>query len=78
MNGLIPGPFASQRTTKHDAGVGVGEPDLGGTVQIDTIPLRRYGSLEEFGRVAMFLLSPAASYISGSIVPVDGGMSRSL
>jgi 3-oxoacyl-[acyl-carrier protein] reductase len=36
------------------------------------IPLRRYGTPEEFGRVAAFLLSPAASYVSGSTVQVDG------
>lgn len=76
VNGLIPGLFATQRTTKHDAAVGDSDP--GGAVQIDTIPLRRCGSPEEFGRVAMFLLSPAASYISGAVVPVDGGTLRSL
>ena len=43
-----------------------------------TIPLGRYGEPEEFGRVAAFLLSPAASFISGAMVPVDGGMLRSL
>ncbi|MFC1413643.1 SDR family oxidoreductase [Streptacidiphilus sp. N1-12] len=37
------------------------------------IPLRRYGRPEEFGRVAAFLLSPAASYLTGVMVPVDGG-----
>ncbi|MGH1555238.1 SDR family oxidoreductase [Streptomyces sp. L7] len=38
------------------------------------IPLRRYGTPDEFGRVAAFLLSPAASYLTGIMVPVDGGM----
>ncbi|MFS8204575.1 SDR family oxidoreductase [Streptomyces sp. CWNU-52B] len=37
------------------------------------IPLRRYGRPEEFGRVAAFLLSPAAGYLTGVMVPVDGG-----
>ncbi|KAA0931522.1 MULTISPECIES: SDR family oxidoreductase [Streptomyces] len=37
------------------------------------IPLRRYGTPEEFGRTAAFLLSPAASYLTGIMVPVDGG-----
>ena len=45
---------------------------------IASIPLRRYGEPEEFGRVAAFLLSPAASFVSGAMVPVDGGMLRSL
>jgi 3-oxoacyl-[acyl-carrier protein] reductase len=43
-----------------------------------SIPLRRMGQPEEFGRVAAFLLSPAASYLTGLAVPVDGGALRSL
>jgi 3-oxoacyl-[acyl-carrier protein] reductase len=43
-----------------------------------TIPLRRMGEPEEFGRVAAFLLSPAASYVSGIAVPIDGGALRAL
>jgi 3-oxoacyl-[acyl-carrier protein] reductase len=42
------------------------------------IPLRRVGDPAEFGRVAAFLLSPAASYLTGLSVPVDGGAIRSL
>jgi 3-oxoacyl-[acyl-carrier protein] reductase len=37
------------------------------------IPLGRYGSIEEFGRLAAFLLSDAASYITGQTIAVDGG-----
>ena len=37
------------------------------------IPLRRLGDPAEFGRVAAFVLSPAASYLTGVAVPVDGG-----
>jgi 3-oxoacyl-[acyl-carrier protein] reductase len=42
------------------------------------IPLRRIGEPAEFGKVAAFLLSPAASYLTGLSVPVDGGAIRSL
>ncbi|MCU7822286.1 SDR family oxidoreductase [Kitasatospora sp. DSM 101779] len=42
------------------------------------IPLGRYGTPEEFGKVAAFLLSPAASYLTGVMVPVDGGALRGL
>ncbi len=38
--------------------------------------LGRMGQPEEFGRVAVFLASPAASYVSGAMVPVDGGTLR--
>ena len=44
----------------------------------ETIPLRRMGDPAEFGRVGAFLLSPAASYLTGLAVPVDGGALRSL
>lgn len=42
------------------------------------IPLRRMGDPAEFGKVAAFLLSEAASYVSGCLVPVDGGALRAL
>ena len=42
------------------------------------MPMRRYGEPAELGRVTAFLLSPAASYVTGSIVAVDGGALRAL
>jgi 3-oxoacyl-[acyl-carrier protein] reductase len=43
-----------------------------------SIPLARYGEPAEFGRVAAFLLSNAASYMTGATVQVDGGLIRSV
>jgi 3-oxoacyl-[acyl-carrier protein] reductase len=42
------------------------------------IPMGRYGEIEEFGRVGAFLLSDAASYMTGATVQVDGGQIRSV
>jgi len=42
------------------------------------IPLGRYGNIDEFGRVGAFLLSDAASYMTGATVQVDGGQIRSV
>jgi len=38
------------------------------------IPLARYGDPAEFARVAVFVSSPAASYVTGAVLPVDGGV----
>lgn len=71
LNGVLPVRIATDRVREFDALSG--DPDEVRVAQSQLIPLRRYGEPEEFGRVAAFLLSPAASFITGAMVPVDGG-----
>jgi len=75
VNGLMPGRLATDRMFAVDARLGA--PDMVRRRNEAAIPLGRYGEPSELGSVAAFLLSPAASYVSGSVVPVDGGMMRS-
>jgi len=76
VNGLMPGRVATERVRELDAATG--DADDARRRQEAVIPLRRYGQPEEFGRVAAFLLSPAASYVTGAMLAVDGGQVRAL
>jgi 3-oxoacyl-[acyl-carrier protein] reductase len=76
VNGLLPGRVATERVAELDAASD--DPAAARAAAIASIPLGRYGEPEEFGRAAAFLLSPAASFVSGSMLPVDGGMLRAL
>jgi 3-oxoacyl-[acyl-carrier protein] reductase len=81
INGVAPGRFDTDRVRSIDL---ARSADTGlplDEVQAQTrarIPLGRYGDPDELGRVVAFLLSPAASYLNGVTLPVDGGMIRSL
>jgi 3-oxoacyl-[acyl-carrier protein] reductase len=81
INGLAPGRIATDRIAQLDAarsqttGLAVEEVTR---QTVARIPLGRYGDPAELGRVAAFLLSPAASYVTGAIIPIDGGMIRAL
>jgi 3-oxoacyl-[acyl-carrier protein] reductase len=73
VNGLMPGRVLTDRIREIDGD----DPAVQERIAAG-IPLRRYGDPAEFGRVAAFLLSPAASYVTGAMVPVDGGAVRAL
>ena len=81
INGVAPGRFTTERVRSLDAARAAESGATIEAVQAQTearIPLGRYGDPDELGRVVAFLLSPAASYLDGVILPVDGGMIRSL
>ncbi|MFF6950824.1 SDR family oxidoreductase [Streptomyces iakyrus] len=69
--GVLPGRIDTDRVRQLDALSA--DPEATRAASESRIPLRRYGTPEEFGRVAAFLMSPAASYLTGVMVPVDGG-----
>ena len=81
VNQLVPGRIGTDRVQEIDeingkkAGISAEEQRQR---SVATIPMGRYGEPDEFGRVAAFLLSDAAAYVTGASVQVDGGLLRGL
>lgn len=81
VNTLIPGRIATDRLHQLDeinakkSGIPLQEHQARAAAMI---PLGRYGAPDDFGRVGAFLLSEAASYITGASVQVDGGLIKGL
>lgn len=69
---LLPGLIATDRVRSL---YGDADPTR---ARPEHVPLRRIGLPDEFGRVAAFVLSPAASYLTGITLSVDGGATHSL
>lgn len=81
VNQLIPGRIATDRILHLDKvnsqRLGISQAEQERRMKAK-IPLGRYGDPQEFGRAAAFLLSDAASYITGATLQVDGGMIHSI
>lgn len=81
VNQIIPGRIDTDRVKQLDEiaakkqGIGVDEAKA---KSVSAIPLGRYGDAVEYGRVAAFMLSDAAAYMTGATVQVDGGLIRSV
>jgi len=73
---LLPGRFLTDRNRALFGATA--DPDKAAADAAAAIPLQRLGDPAEFGQVAAFVLSPAASYLTGITLPVDGGMLRGL
>ena len=67
-NCICPGPINTGMTAEIP-------DDAKQTYARRRVPLRRYGSPEEVAHMTLNLCLPAASYVNGAIIPVDGGMS---
>jgi 3-oxoacyl-[acyl-carrier protein] reductase len=71
---LLPGRLLTDRN--RELFEATGDPEAAAAEAAAAIPLGRLGDPAEFGRAAAFLLSPAASYLTGLSVPIDGGALR--
>lgn len=77
VNAVCPGYIYTQRVEQLIASSKTENSDPRAAIE-SRIPLRRMGEPDEFGRVCTFLLSPAASYIHGAILLIDGGLYRGM
>jgi NAD(P)-dependent dehydrogenase (short-subunit alcohol dehydrogenase family) len=70
VNAIAPGPFPSKmmKATLDEFGEAI----------ISTVPLRRIGEPEDMAGVALYLGSRAGAYVTGTVIPVDGGMATTL
>jgi len=71
VNSIAPGRIDTDRVREV-------YPDGPTEADLQTIPLRRLGTTREIGDVAAFLCSERAAYVSGTVILVDGGLTRGL
>ena len=69
VNAISPGPIDGTEGVKRL----MAQTDAERQQATDAVPLRRLGTLDDIANLALFLASPCASYISGAVIPCDGG-----
>ena len=71
VNSIAPGRIETERLAEVYAGKPRAE-------DLEAIPLRRFGAPSEVAQVVCFLASDAAGYVTGTVIPVDGGLTHGL
>src|SRR5439155_17652905 len=71
VNSIAPGSIDTERIREL-------YPDGVGDDELASIPARRLGTPREIGDLVAFLCSDRAAYITGAVIPIDGGVTRTL
>jgi NAD(P)-dependent dehydrogenase (short-subunit alcohol dehydrogenase family) len=74
VNAIGPGPVPTEGVARNMLGLGEDEADTAFAGSLDGVPLARLGTVEDIAMASTFLCSPAASWITGVSLAVDGGM----
>jgi NAD(P)-dependent dehydrogenase (short-subunit alcohol dehydrogenase family) len=72
VNSIVPGAISGTEGIARLA-PGATSADSAADPVVRTVPLRRYGTIEDIAAMALFLASDRAAYVSGAVIPVDGG-----
>jgi len=69
VNAISPGPIAGTEGVDRLMGRG----DAARDAAVGSVPLQRFGELDDVANLALFLASPYAGFMSGAVIPCDGG-----
>ena len=75
VNAIAPGFFLTAQNRFLLIDEKTGEPTPRGKIIVGHIPMDRYGDTDELAGTVIWLLSDAAKYVTGIVVPIDGGFS---
>ncbi len=81
VNTVLPGRIQTDRVNQIDEAAAKAQGKDVEQIKVEsraTIPMKRYGSADEYARMAVFLASEGASYVTGTIIPVDGGFIKGI